>query len=177
MKVLTESGLELVLERTRAEIPNDNGELPTVTPAAYGGPIMGPWGSNGVLPPTTPWQGWPIDWNTGWFNGTSGQLGSRCGIAATCADLNSRQMASFPVYCMQGDTMCGSPPWADNPEPSLYAEWGEAMKQLVNSIMLRGEAFVYATGRFAGPGGPNTGHVARWAVLNPDQASVRAEDE
>ena len=169
MNVTTESGLQVVLERQRPEVANANGEGGTVTPAAYGGPVMGPWGANGGVP-TTPWQGWPVDWNTGWFNG-SPQLGMRAGVASTCADLNSRQLASFPTYCIKGETMVASPSWTGNPEPSLYSDWSEAAKQMSNSLWLRGECFLYATGRFR-----STKQIARWAVINPDNASVRAED-
>lgn len=171
MQVTTESGLELVLERTRAEVANSNGEVPTVHPAAYGGPVMGGWGGN--LPAVTPWQGWPTDWSATW-NGVG--LSTRVGVAMTATDLNSRVLSTMPTYVLRADSMIASPGWTTNPEPSLYSDWTEAMKQTVNSLLLRGEAFCYCTGRYSSPNGITPGQVARWAVLNPDQTGVQAVD-
>ena len=169
----TESGLQLVLERTRAEIANANGERPTVTPASTGGPIMGPWGSNVALPATSPWDGWPISWGTSW-NGVG--LNQRVGVAMTCTDLTGRILATMPTYVTRGEDIVTSPPWTTNPEPTVYASWEEAMKQAVNSLLLRGEAFIYCTGRYASPNGITPGQVARWAVLNPDATSIQNVD-
>jgi HK97 family phage portal protein len=176
VQVTTDSGLTLMLERSRPTVPNVNGNVGTVQPAAYGGPVMGPWGTNvpNGAPPVTPWQGWPTEWDTPTWNGQG--ITQRVGIAATCADLNSRQMASFPTYVMRGKDMIASPSWTQNPEPSLYNGWDTPMKQLVNSLQLRGETFLYATGRYRSPNGVTPGQVARWAVMNPDRVKVTVED-
>lgn len=171
MHVTTDSGLQLVLERTRAEVANSNGEVPTVHPSAFGGSVMGAWGTN--LPATTPWQGWPTDWGTTW-NGVG--MTTRVGVAMTACDLNSRVLATMPTYVLRDDVMIESPAWTANPEPSLYSDWSEPAKQLVNSLLLRGEAFCYCTGRYTSPNGITPGQVKRWAVLNPDQTGVQAVD-
>jgi len=173
MQVTTDSGLQLVLERTRAQIPNANGNVSTVQPMAAGGPVMGPWGSNIPLPATAPWAGWPVDWNTSW-NGAG--LGQRVGVAMTACDLNSRVLATMPTYVMRGDTMVPSPSWTANPEPTLYSSWEEAGKQFVNSLLMRGETFLYCTGRYRSPNGITPGQVARWAVVNPDAMNVQVDD-
>lgn len=86
----------------------------------------------------------------------------------TCADLNSRQLASFPVYRMRGVEHMDDLPWMSNPEPDLYADWSDFMKQLGNTLWLRGEAIVYALARYDGGAGP----VARMMVLNPDVVNI-----
>src|SRR5436190_14830886 len=171
---MTESGLELVLERARPLAANSNGQLPTVYPGATGGPVMGPWGSNDILPPTVPWDGWPVDWSTSW--GGVG-LGQRVGVAMTCTDLNSRILSTMPTYVLRGDTMVSSPAWTSNPEPSLYSGWEEAIKQGVNSLLLRGEMFAYCTGRYASPNGITPGQVSRWAILSPDSVGVQIDHD
>jgi HK97 family phage portal protein len=82
----------------------------------------------------------------------------------------------MPTYVIRGQEMTASPGWTTNPEPTLYASWEEAMKQAVNSLLFRGELFIYCTGRYASPNGVTPGQVSRWAVVNPDAVGVQVED-
>ena len=120
------------------------------------------------------WDGWPEAWQTPWSGdqwsgvgyGRQGDVWGRVSTAMTCADLNSRQLASFPTYGVKGQTPFTLPDWSVNPEPSLYSGWSDAMHMVVNSLELRGESFQFVTGRF------NDGRIARWVVLNPDAVGV-----
>lgn len=114
------------------------------------------------------WNGWPVLWDTPSWNGQgNAQLVSTLG---TCIDLNTRELASFPVYGMKGPEVTRLPEWANNPEPEIYSDWVEACKQLLNTLQGSGEAFLWATGRFA------NGSVARWVVLNPEFVNVEWSD-
>lgn len=122
------------------------------------------------------WDGWPAGWQPPWYGeawsgfgyGRQGMV-DKLSTAMTCVDLNSRQLASFPMYGLRGTDPVELPPWATNPEPNLYASWPEFMHGVVNSLELRGEAFLYATGRYAESAG---GYPSRFVVLNPDAVGV-----
>jgi HK97 family phage portal protein len=119
------------------------------------------------IPGVQPWQGWPGDWQPPLWNGmTSGLFGQYVSTVYTCVDLNSRQLASFPVYRMRGIEHMPDLPWMTNPAPEVYADWVDFMKQLANTLQLRGEAIVYALARYA----DNT--VARMIVLSPDLVNI-----
>ena len=93
----------------------------------------------------------------------------RVSTVMTCVDLNSRQLASFPVYATRAHQPVGLPTWAATPEPELYADWSEFMKVAVNTYQVLGEAVLYATGW-----GSN-GYPARFVALNPSQVTVDQE--
>jgi HK97 family phage portal protein len=80
----------------------------------------------------------------------------------TCADLISRTMGAMNLIRTQASSPMPTLPWMDNPEPLVYSSIVDAIKQIVNSLLLRGEAFLMATARYG------DGTVARWVVLNPD---------
>jgi HK97 family phage portal protein len=159
----------------RTHDPNANPVVgqPTVGPQSRGGPIMGaPPGSGGFHGEA--WAGWPDGWETPYMTtpGAGGDVGlvGRVSTAMTCVDLNSRQLASFATYGYKQAEPFTLPEWATNPEPELYADWSEFMRGVVNSMMIRGEAFIYATGRYA------NGYPARFAVLNPDVVQIEFID-
>ena len=120
------------------------------------------------------WDGWPTEWHTPWSGdqwsgagyGRQGDMWGRVSTAMTCADLNSRQLASFPTYGVKGQTPFTLPEWSINPEPSLYSGWSEFMHGVVNCLELRGESFQYVTGRY------NDQRIARFVNLNPDAVGV-----
>jgi HK97 family phage portal protein len=62
------------------------------------------------------------------------------------------------------------PEWSVNPEPSTYADWTEACKQLFNTLQVDGEAILWCVGRYA------DGRVARWVVLNPSWVNVERSE-
>lgn len=169
--------------RTRAAIPRDNppnsnpptGTVgPNVAPGFGDTHAMYPIGrldEAGLMPEVQAWQGWPTGWHTptGW-----GGLWTRLvSTLWTCIDLNTRQLASFPVYGMKGFDVTVLPEWSNNPEPEMYSDWTEAAKQMFNTFQANGEIILWATGRYAETSG---GRVARFVVLNPTLVNIEWVD-
>lgn len=158
MEAVTPSGLTIVGQSARnvAQVM-----------AAGTAPMIGSLG----VPPVQPWAGWPTDWQSPYWSQQGGATisgGQYVSTVYTCADLNSRQLASFPTYRMRGTEHMEDLPWMGNPEPELYASWSDFLTQAANTLWLRGEAIVYALARYDGGEGP----VARMMALNPDLVNV-----
>jgi HK97 family phage portal protein len=137
------------------------------------GPAEGDLG----FPYATRWPGWPGAWTPPFFEppGSSGGWGrfmggamieARVSTVFACTDLISRTLATMRIQASRESSPVVPPPWTDNPEPELYTSIVDAFKAVVNSTLIRGEAFLYATARYADDS------VARWAVLNPDMVNV-----
>lgn len=184
MDVVIESGLVITDRRRhlraseqpqidpREHVPNTNrNPMSPVGPESDPGDEMMPMPSLGRWHAES-WDGWPEDWQTPYSgdaysgSGYGRTLASRAGIAATCVDLNTRQLASFPVYGLRNAEPFNLPAWADNPEPVIYSSWVDFMHAATNSIEIRGEAFIYATGRYA------DGFPSRFVALNPDAVRI-----
>jgi HK97 family phage portal protein len=88
----------------------------------------------------------------------------------SCVDLNSRQLASFPRYGLQGTKPIRLPLWSDNPCPGYYSSWSDFMHSTVNSLEMRGESFTYCISRYA------NGFPARFIDLSPDVVQVELID-
>lgn len=160
-------------------MPNANDPLPTVGP----GEASDGYGNTHVMYPTggwhaEAWAGWPVGWDTPWMNplngfgyGRSDQSGycSRVSTVDICVDLNSRELASFPIYGVRNRQRVALPTWSVNPEPEVYADWSEFAKALTNSLQYDGEAFIYATA-FAADGYPS-----RFMVLPAQSVDVEAD--
>ena len=165
----------------RDSIPNPNPPVGTVgdnVPAGFGDThAMFPSGqleTSGYMPEVQAWAGWPTGWETPLWNGAT-YLGRLVSTLWTCIDLNTRQLASFPIYGMKGVRIVSLPEWANNPEPELYADWTEFAKQLFNTFQSCGEAIIWATGRYAETSG---GWPARFMVLDPNLVNIeRANGE
>lgn len=153
----------------RDNLPNGNDPIGSVGPDVPAG-----FGDTHVAYPATnppmqvqAWQGWPVEWDTPLWNGqTTQRLVSTLG---TCIDLNTRELASFPIYGVKGVEVTRLPEWGNNPEPEVYSDWVEAAKQIFNTLQSTGECILWATGR---AGLNNDGAVARFVVLNPEFVSV-----
>ena len=152
----------------REHVPNANDPVGSVGPQSRAGEVMvgpqlGPHGWHADA-----WDGWPAGWQTPYMtNGSAADIMSgRTATAMTCVDLNSRQIASFPVYGLKGVRPTRLPSWRKTPEPELYGSWSEFMHGVMNALMLRGESFQYVTGRFADDS------IARFVNLNPDAVGV-----
>jgi HK97 family phage portal protein len=180
---VTSSGL-VVTDRRAVEVherafgrdtPNGNPTTGTVGPdAATSGEIVTLGASIGsdppVVPPTPtvqPWAGWPDEWQTPMWNQGVG-LQARVSTVFTCVDLNSSALASMtPVLKRGGQPV--SPferEWIQNPQPELYAHWGEFMQQVVVSLEMRGNAYLRKSVSY-GDGLPR-----RFFVMNPDLVTV-----
>jgi len=91
------------------------------------------------VPMPSSWSGWPGDWSTP--NWTQNGLNKLIDTAWACLDLNSRVLASMPVYRLRSGQIVEPRTWMINPDPTIYASWQEFAKQLFWDYML-GEAFV-----------------------------------
>lgn len=176
----TASGLVVRDRRHDRGLP-PNGNVPAgsvgpdhVNPGRYVMYPEGGWHSEA-------WDGWPVEWQTppmgpGWdqWSGTGAgrqtDTFGRVSTAMTCVDLNSRQLGSFPVYGMKGETPFTLPDWSGSPEPELYESWPQFVQQAINSLMLRGEVINMVTGRTA------AGRIARFINVNPDTIDVEFID-
>lgn len=148
----------------RSHDPNGNAAS-SVGPETLGGPVMGPASRMHA----EAWNGWPQGWDTPYMaaDDASGfDVVTRVATAMTCVDLNSRQLASFPVYGVKGDAPFDLPSWAANPAPQVYSSWSEFMHSVVNTLLIRGECFQYVLARYA------DGYPAQFVNLNPDVVQV-----
>lgn len=161
----------------RDGLPNSNPPLGSVGPnvdAGFGDThAMYPVGqleSSGIMPEVQAWQGWPTGWETPLWNGAT-NFSHLVSTLWTCIDLNTRQMASFPLYGVKGVDVVPLPSWSQNPEPEMYSDWTEAAKQMFNTFQANGEIILWATGRYKG-----TDRIARFVVLNPALVNVEWVD-
>jgi HK97 family phage portal protein len=124
------------------------------------------------------WDGWPVEWQTpssgpawsGYGAGRQNSTFGRVATAMTCVDLNGRQLASFPVYGMAGETPFTLPDWSGSPEPELYESWPQFVQGAISSLLLRGEMFLMVTGRMV------DGTIARFITVDPDTIDVEFID-
>lgn len=97
-----------------------------------------------VMP--SPWAGWPNEWDVpNWDFGS--RFNELVDVAWACLDLNSRVLASMPVYRTRGGSIIESASWMSSPDPSIYSSWDEFGKQLFWDYQI-GEAFVLPMTRF-----------------------------
>lgn len=160
MEASTPSGLTIVGQAARSIAE-------TVAPSAGFAPGVFSLG----VPPVQPWKGWPGDWAPPLWSQFHGVWGEYVSTVYTCVDLLARSMASFPIYRMRGTEHLGDLPWMGNPEPALYSDWTDFIKQVANTIYLRGEAIIYALARYE-----EDGSVARMCALNPDVINIEWAD-
>ena len=149
------------------EIPNSN-DPADVPPATVGPPAAVPGDPSGVVmagddPPAwvpprirpSAWSGWPEDWQTPNWGGTS--LQQLTDVAWMCVDRNANVLAEMPPYLVNAAPSLNAD-WLNNPQPDIYASWEEFCKQLFWDWQL-GEVFVLTTARYA------TGLPARFHVV------------
>jgi HK97 family phage portal protein len=128
------------------------------------------------MPEVQAWQGWPTGWETPLWNGVVNPQ-KLVSTLWTCIDLNTRELASFPIYGVKGVKVVRLPEWSNNPEPSLYSDWTEAAKQIFNTYYAMGEVILWATARLKdGLGANGIGSVARFVVLNPQLVNIELSD-
>lgn len=165
---VTESGLVVVHERARTGPPDPLAPIDVSPPAIDASYVMYPYADVPVQ--ASRWAGWPVGWVAPWSSGGAGglaMLGRLVSTVGTCADLNARSLADMPVVVDRaGIPVTPQPSWAENPEPEVYAHVGDFTKQAVMSLLLRGEAIIAATARYA------DGWPSRFIVLDPDQVNV-----
>lgn len=160
----------------RDSIPNPNPPTGSVgdnvAPGFGDTHVMYPTGqleSSGHMPEVQAWQGWPTSWETPAWMGMGPYANRLVSTLWTCIDLNTRQIASFPIYGIRGIDVVPLPDWRNNPEPEMYSDWTEFAKQAVNTFQSQGEIILWATGRYAESSG---GYPARFVVLNPQLVNI-----
>jgi HK97 family phage portal protein len=180
----------------RIAVPNDNGSGPNLPPVSVGPTSSTNTPGNFVMSASA-WSGWPApttpgaggtwatppleqfsttgggEW-TGYGYGRQNPSGylKRVSTVMTCADLNVRQIASFPAYAVKDRRPAPLPSWYDTgPEPELYPDWTAFMKAAGNSYWLAGEVILWATGRYA------NGYPARFIALNPHNVYVDGDGD
>lgn len=182
------------LSDPRSNEPNDNGPGPNVPPTSVG-PTSSTNAAGNFVMGAEAWSGWPAPdvaaWSTppledfgssdvsggqwsgfGYGRMSPGGYLRRVSTVMTCADLNGRQLSSFPAYQVKGRTPSDLPSWYATPEPSLYPDWSAFMKAVSNSYWLAGEAILWAVDRFR-----STGYPARFVALNPSRVRVDEDGE
>lgn len=160
--------------------PSDSGTIPNgndpadVPPATVGPDVARPGDPNGfeleVGGPGGPtprsrmvasrWDGWPADWSTALF----GHVDDLSDTAWAALDLNSSVFASMPPFLVDASSSLPTD-WLANPEPQVYNCWQDFARQLLWDFQT-GEAFVYATARYA------NGFPARFMCLAPWSVDV-----
>lgn len=176
MESVTPSGLVV----HRAAVPRDNapnveGSGPNIPPRTVGptssegfGNTHAIYDANRPAPPEAQaWSGWPVGWSVPSWGGSLDWWRARTSTVMTCVDTIGRASSTFPLYALKDGQLVGpQPQWTTNPEPALYANVEEWEKATINSLLLRGEAFIVATSRLA------TGFPQRFITLNPDLVNV-----
>lgn len=121
------------------------------------------------LPPpqAQAWDGWPVGWAVPWDNYPT-TMQARVSTVFACVDFLSRTFSSFPPYIVKDAIPQEPKSWLASPEPEVYTDWTVFAKQIVNSMLLRGEAFLYVTAR------GSDGWPLRFIAVSPDYVSVEA---
>jgi len=139
-----------------------------------GGHVWGPREGDQGFPHGSAWPGYPDDWDTPYFTRDDDHHGNtnltkRISTVWACVDLISRQLATMPTKITKDSRPQKPRAWQVNPEPLVYTSWVDFCKAMINSMLMRGEAFVAATAWYA------DGYPARFVVLNPDLVHVEPE--
>lgn len=160
-------------------VPNDNAPVGTV-----GGDVPAGEGDSHVMYPgyvsATPWAGWPVGWDTPWMETTptdstffgygrqdpAGYL-TRVSTVGTCVDINSRAVVAMAAYAVKGGVPIDLPDWYQtSPEPLEYADWCEFVGLVVDDLMFRGEAILWAVDNYA------DGYPSRFVALDPARVQL-----
>lgn len=161
--------------------PNPNPPLGTVGPNVAAGT-----GDSNVMYPgyvsAVPWAGWPVGWDTPWMETTPTHstffgyshddpagYASRVSTVGTCVDINSRAVVAMAAYAVTKGVPGDLPDWYQtSPEPLEYADWCELIGLVVDDLMYRGEAVLWATAHYA------DGYPQRFVALDPRRVTVDA---
>lgn len=140
-----------------------------------GGHVWGPRPGDDGFPHGSAWPGYPDSWETPYFTKSDDQgnsvLTKRLSTVWSCVDLISRQLSTMPTLITRDSRPQTPKAWQVNPEPLLYASWIDFAKCMINSLLMRGDAFLAVTARYA------DGYPARFVCLNPDLVHVEPEGD
>lgn len=138
-----------------------------------GASVWGPRAGDQGFPHGSAWPGYPEDWEVPFFTRpddhvSNSTLTKRVSTVWSCVDLISRQLSTMPTKITKDSRPQDPRPWQTNPEPLLYASWVDFSKAMINSMLMRGRAFLACTARYS------DGYPARFIVLNPDLVRIDA---
>lgn len=127
-----------------AVTPNDNGPANTNAgdPDMFDTSALDNLPETRALPWISPskWAGYPAQWDVSYQ--TQASLNKLIDLAWACLDLNTRVLATMPVYRMRNGEVMEPASWMQNPDPLIYSSWQEFAKQLFWDYQALGEAFV-----------------------------------
>lgn len=114
------------------------------------------------------WAGWPAEWGTAW--GLSATLTEKVAIVYTCVERISSALASMPLQVSRDGTPGqDAPGWLKNPQPDTYTHIGDAVTEIVWSLLMRGNAYIFVTAETPGMESSSLVRPEEWVVLNPDK--------
>lgn len=116
--------------------------------------------SDGMVITPSAWAGWPAEWATSW---SSPGLTEKIAVVFACVERVASALASMPLQVSKDSLPMDPPSWMTNPEPEVYTHIGDAITEVVWSLLMRGNTYIVPTARAA------DGYPLRWAVVDPDQ--------
>jgi HK97 family phage portal protein len=178
--------------------PNANPPMGTVSPSYEGVPPVAspadlPTGTAGVAgqydnvgvggahvmypadnppPEMVAWAGWPAEWATPEWNSFGPKwMGGGTDIVWAAINLNATAISDMPTVVSKAGSLQASPSWLINPQPQLYTQWAEFVRQACWSYWAVGEVFIICTSRFQDSGYPRT-----FMILDPWLVNAEIKD-
>ena len=127
----------------------------------------------GIVP--SHWDGYPLAWRTPFWNNAGdnawgSEVWERASVVFSAVDLVTRTLSQMPIRAMKaGLEVPDRPKWMYDPAPGLYASANELTDNLVVSLLMRGNAYVYSLNEYT------TGYPREIVVLNPDNVRIESE--
>ena len=108
----------------------------------------------------------------GWWLWNPLNRQARVAVVMACVRLICHQCSVLPAYVRrEGLRVPDQPGWLTNPAPTVYGYLGDAVESALVSLLMRGNAYLIATGF-----GSN-GYPLGWVVANPDTVSIERDYE
>jgi HK97 family phage portal protein len=88
-------------------------------------------------------------------------LAVRVSLVFSCVDRVSTALASMPLRVSKDSVPQEPKPWMVNPDHERYSHIGDAITEIVFSLLIHGNAFLWPTDRYA------DGYPSSWVVVDP----------
>jgi HK97 family phage portal protein len=92
-------------------------------------------------------------------------LVERISLVYSCIDRVSTALTAMPMRVSKDSQPQLPPAWLKNPQPERYTHSGEAVDEIVWSLLMRGNAFLWTPAEWRGA----DGYPLAWVVLDPDR--------
>jgi HK97 family phage portal protein len=128
----------------------------------------------GLIP--MPWAGWNGGWSTPRWNATTNGfytegLFSKVSTVFSCVDLLTRTLSMMPLRIYKaGIEVADRPRWTYDPAPGIYASMADMVDQMMLSLLLRGNTFLYSLNEY------DTGYPRQMVVLDPDDIIIESPE-